>query len=147
LTISGVWVDANHDGYSQPQELHALPELGIGRIGLQIMLSPEPTHSGTLSISEVESGSGLDQGSANAVGPALHDGSASDSASNDISPIAVCLTAAACGLLGNGRSEVDLFSQAPPHLLEPGSGIGAVDDASQEPQAFGDVLLVAAIDA
>jgi hypothetical protein len=45
-----------HDGYSQPREVHALPELGIGRIDLQIMLSPEGAHSGTLSVSEVESG-------------------------------------------------------------------------------------------
>jgi len=30
-----IWVDANHDGISQPEELHTLSELGIARIDLQ----------------------------------------------------------------------------------------------------------------
>jgi hypothetical protein len=29
-----IWIDANHDGISQPGELHALEEFGIGRISL-----------------------------------------------------------------------------------------------------------------
>lgn len=29
-----IWVDANHDGVSQPQELHSLPSMGVYSIGL-----------------------------------------------------------------------------------------------------------------
>ena len=29
-----LWIDSNHDGYSQPEELHTLPALGIERIDL-----------------------------------------------------------------------------------------------------------------
>jgi hypothetical protein len=35
-----VWIDANHDGISQPDELKTLPELGIFRIDLQYHNSP-----------------------------------------------------------------------------------------------------------
>jgi len=34
-----VWIDANHDGISEPDELHTLPELDISRIDLQYRLS------------------------------------------------------------------------------------------------------------
>jgi len=35
-----IWIDANHDGISQPNELHSLSELGIGRIELQYQVCP-----------------------------------------------------------------------------------------------------------
>jgi hypothetical protein len=59
--------------------------------------------------------------------------------------IHLCLTAGCehgC-LIGGRQSEVDLFSQALPHLLEPCSRIRAVDDAPQESQPFADVVTIA----
>jgi hypothetical protein len=35
-----VWVDANHDGVAQPEELHSLAELGVERISLHYRESP-----------------------------------------------------------------------------------------------------------
>lgn len=41
-----IWIDANHDGYSQPNELHTLSELGIGRIDLQYQVKPRTDQYG-----------------------------------------------------------------------------------------------------
>jgi hypothetical protein len=48
-----VWIDANHDGISQPEELRTLEDIGIGRIFLHYELSQREDHTVTGSDTKV----------------------------------------------------------------------------------------------
>src|SRR5215467_10145588 len=63
--------------------------------------------------------------------------------SGDISPIALCLTARGSIGRGNGTIELNPLAETFSHLFEPHPRVGVVDDASQEPQAFADVVPIA----
>jgi hypothetical protein len=41
-----IWIDANHDGVSQPEELHSLPSLGVYSIGLKFTEEPRTDEYG-----------------------------------------------------------------------------------------------------
>jgi len=43
-----LWIDANHDGITQPGELHSLPEMGVFSIGLAYSLSKRTDEFGNV---------------------------------------------------------------------------------------------------
>lgn len=43
-----LWVDVNHNGISEPDELHSLPELGVSRVDLQYFKSSRTDHYGNV---------------------------------------------------------------------------------------------------
>jgi len=66
-----LWIDANHDGISQPGELHTLPEMGVFSISLDYSLSRRTDEFGNVFRYKARVNPGL-QGSAD-VGPMIYD--------------------------------------------------------------------------
>ncbi len=66
-----LWVDATHDGISQPEELHTLPEMGVFSIGLDYSLSRRTDEFGNVFRLKARINPGL-QGNSD-VGPKIYD--------------------------------------------------------------------------
>ncbi|HXA86142.1 MAG TPA: hypothetical protein VNZ47_13760 [Candidatus Dormibacteraeota bacterium] len=66
-----LWVDANHDGISQPTELHMLPELGVFSISLDYSLSRRTDEFGNVFRLKARVNQGQNAGSD--VGPKIYD--------------------------------------------------------------------------
>jgi hypothetical protein len=67
-----LWIDENHDGISQPNELHTLPSLGVTSISLDYQTSAHRDEFGNLFLDRAKVNSG-DKGDGAKVGPDAYD--------------------------------------------------------------------------
>jgi hypothetical protein len=67
-----LWIDENHDGISQPNELHTLPSLGVTSISLDYQISAHRDEFGNLFLDRAKVNTG-DKGNGSNVGPNAYD--------------------------------------------------------------------------
>jgi hypothetical protein len=67
-----LWIDENHDGISQPNELHTLPSLGVTSISLDYQISAHRDEFGNLFLDRAKVNAG-NQGNGAQVGPNAYD--------------------------------------------------------------------------